>query len=801
MAKDPEYIDSKVADVSMDYTALLELGLEYIISYSSEEWTNYNESDPGITFLETLCYALTDLGYRTDFSIPDILTTKQDEQINAGENAFYTPSQIFPINPVTVDDYRKFLLSNIPELQNVWVTPLAANKEYGCINGLYDILLQLDKSLHAEKVKKIIKRVKEHLNKHRNLCEDYHSIKAVEHQEVKLEAKVYIEANADPNEVKVEVIEAVNSFFSQIVPRYSRKELLAEGWTPPQIYEGALQPHGFIKTEELYSLRELIYVGEITQLIHEVEGVTKVESVNLYDSTSGKNHIDPYPTNRKILYLSPNEEEITIIQNNNNNTRDTSSVVSSPINDFIRNYAIAQETPPEEIPQGHYRNIEHYYSFQRELPHIYHVGDDKLGDDASDLRKAQAKQLKAYLLFFDQFLADYLSQLSHTKQLFSIDHDISQTYFYQIPENVPRLEEVVVSNFKERLKEIMEHQDPFFHRRDQFARHLLARFAERLPVETIDILHDKTENSSSHRREQFLQNKIRLELDFLQKYIDLSRNRGKAYDYLNVSYGNRDWSGLHHRLNLFLDYPDIPFYIIENILLRPSNLQQSYAFFTLSDKAGHALLENYGFLSSTEMGQLLKRLPEITYQTENFQIYKWPGKKVYLPYHIYLYDGEQNEQVVAQYPLRFAKEEEAEEMLIQLQKTFSEPWGNRFTIEKNKVPANYFSNRLTIVVPEASHESTSENDCKSIFGDVFNNLVKGNTPSHLAVCYRFINDRDTNLFLEYYNAWLLCKEGRVTHLNPMHIDDAASRLIKFLLLDKCYRSCIEIIPDESFFYS
>ena len=36
---------------------------------SGRVWTDHNLHDPGITTLEILCYALTDLAYRTGFSV------------------------------------------------------------------------------------------------------------------------------------------------------------------------------------------------------------------------------------------------------------------------------------------------------------------------------------------------------------------------------------------------------------------------------------------------------------------------------------------------------------------------------------------------------------------------------------------------------------------------------------------------------------------------------------------------------------------------------------------------------------
>ena len=63
---------------SMQYDFLRQFGLDSIQIVSGGKWTDYNYHDPGITFLEQLCYAITDLGYRTNFPIQDILLTSDD---------------------------------------------------------------------------------------------------------------------------------------------------------------------------------------------------------------------------------------------------------------------------------------------------------------------------------------------------------------------------------------------------------------------------------------------------------------------------------------------------------------------------------------------------------------------------------------------------------------------------------------------------------------------------------------------------------------------------------------------------
>ena len=39
-------------------------------------------------------------------------------------------------------------------------------------------------------------------------------------------------------------------------------------------------------------------------------------------------------------------------------------------------------------------------------------------------RKAQAKQLRAYLVFYEQLLINYVNQLAHVKDLFSLSQNV-----------------------------------------------------------------------------------------------------------------------------------------------------------------------------------------------------------------------------------------------------------------------------------------------------------------------------------------------------------------------------------------
>ena len=95
---------------------------------------------------------------------------------------------------------------------------------------------------------------------------------------------------------------------------------------------------------------------------------------------------------------------------------------------------------------GNYRNISMYYSIQNYFPIIYGLGVEGVSKNEGPIREANLKQLKAFILVFEQIMANYLSQLNATKQLFSnvINSENDKTYFSQKLSGITGLKEVLV---------------------------------------------------------------------------------------------------------------------------------------------------------------------------------------------------------------------------------------------------------------------------------------------------------------------------------------------------------------------
>ncbi|HSK14060.1 MAG TPA: hypothetical protein VK907_12655, partial [Phnomibacter sp.] len=118
MSQSPVISKNKERTLTQDHEALRRLGLEHIEKFGHALWTDHNIHDPGITILEALCYAITDLGHRTSLPIEDILAREPGDSTRD----LFTAREILPCNPVTFDDLRKKII-DVEGVQNAWVLP------------------------------------------------------------------------------------------------------------------------------------------------------------------------------------------------------------------------------------------------------------------------------------------------------------------------------------------------------------------------------------------------------------------------------------------------------------------------------------------------------------------------------------------------------------------------------------------------------------------------------------------------------------------------------------------------------
>ncbi|HTN06766.1 hypothetical protein [Agriterribacter sp.] len=479
----------------LDFDKLRTEGIDYLGRLGGKIWTDHNVHDPGITILEVLCYALLDLGYRTNLSVEDLLTRNPDD--SSKDNNFFTPAQILTCNPLTITDFRKLLI-DIEGVKNAWLEIATDQKDFcrprwqedpaggsadnnerdePCIdflNGLYHVYINLENEVETkikddpEEKEKFEAKIKGALMSHRNLCEDFIDIYFLCKQETGVCADIELEDTADAEKVYVEVVEKLRTFFSPGPQFYTLPQLLEKQKSIDEIFAGRpyniTESHGFADTEELeqLKLRREIHLSDVYHVLFEVEGVKAIHNLRLQTCNAGttnpvkgwkyhipQNHVPEFSLDCSGFQFKRNGMPVFIDEKKFEGLFEIN---------FTHNGKVLHQSPSpyldSEIPKGVYRNdLGDYYSIQNEFPRVYGIAEGGLPDDASSPRKAQAYQLKAYLLFFDQLLANYLSQLQHMRSLFALsasDNDEeNHTYFINRLSSVPGLQQLLRFNSNE----------------------------------------------------------------------------------------------------------------------------------------------------------------------------------------------------------------------------------------------------------------------------------------------------------------------------------------------------------------
>lgn len=450
--KAPKTIPRSVTpDTCTDYRELLRRGLTCCQNLGGDLWTDYNEHDPGVTILEQLCFALTDLSYRTDFEVPDILAAPPGAR--QPEQTLYTGDRILTCDPLTPDDYRKLLYDRIQGLKNAWLVPIT-DHPLG-IQGLYRVLVETREEIEEQsEIDAILLKVKQLMRSVRNLGEDVDEVRILKPQPIRVQATIEVAPNVDPANVLAQVLfEIQNSLIP--FPRVQLVDQLFRTMPPDEIWNGPLLNHGALDQQSLQERKSVVQVEDIANIILQVPGVKRVKRLQAGTPPSTPSR-EPIPIKEDHVprldppILKPQPGYAINIELEGGfkvlvNTRAVWSKIQELEAGMRKDIAYAAKSLEAlsylQVPAGKYRDIEDYFSIQHHFPAVYGLSNRGTPNDLVEngflqrqseaLRQARVRQLKAYLLFFEQPLADYLAQLSHVAHLFSLDEDLRQSYFYQ----------------------------------------------------------------------------------------------------------------------------------------------------------------------------------------------------------------------------------------------------------------------------------------------------------------------------------------------------------------------------------
>lgn len=135
-------ISRKSEKPTLDFNQLRAEGVESIQALSGNEWTDYNLHDPGVTTLEVLCYALTDLAYRTEL-LRDAFTGEDLLAADFIDRYFFKPEEVNASLPITKWDFEDFTEKNHPQVLQAWFEEYPIFDSGNVVKGGYEIALLL----------------------------------------------------------------------------------------------------------------------------------------------------------------------------------------------------------------------------------------------------------------------------------------------------------------------------------------------------------------------------------------------------------------------------------------------------------------------------------------------------------------------------------------------------------------------------------------------------------------------------------------------------------------------------------
>lgn len=440
-------------------------------------------------------------------------------------------------------------------------------------------------------VRGAVAEARQQLHAVRNLAEDYCRIQGILTEDVAVCADVEVSAEADLEYVLARIYHEIGLHFNPPVPFYSLQELAAEGLPTEAIFEGPPLENGFIKNQDLEAaqLRAVVHVSDLYNRLMDIPGIVTIQNMifTRYDDL-GNPILPPHtwtipirPLHIPKLYIEasrflfyknglpflPRSEEVRGIMAQLRGKQEHPKLPHS-----------ARDYP---IPVGMFRRLVEYVPVQHILPVTYGIGPTGLSPQVTALRRAQAHQLKGYLMPFEQLLADMTEQLALVGDLFSTDASVDRTYATHFfdpaaaePEIAGLTELLTAEATEDNLRVLAEPLSDYYDRRNRFLDHLLARFGEQFRDYALMLYANA--DRIPFAPDKLIRDKIR----FLRFYPRISGDRGRAFNYRDADRpcDPRNRAGLADRISRLLGMESLTGYFTVHITNNQAVFRATFTF-------------------------------------------------------------------------------------------------------------------------------------------------------------------------------------------------------------------------------
>jgi hypothetical protein len=548
---------------SWDFEQFLRYGIARAQEVSGDVWTDYNEHDPGVTILEQVCYALTDLAYRTGLPTADILASLAESGTgdvrrgddsrgdHAGANPFHPVAASLSTSAVTEEDFRRLVLSHFPEVRNVWIRPaLGGDSHFMCP---FAVLLQRSRDpadygprfLSNDDLKAGVHRL---LQSEACLGMTFLEPELLSPIALPIKADIVLDPadDSDPMTIASLLVFAVNNAIDPQPSIEAYRALSATDLPPDSIYDGPYAESGKVDFTGVPTWPVKPDADHIRRALLHTEGVLSVGQVRLNNGGALPDasyfYVDISPqglegltVTRDGVKLLGSDDAVMVgrdgllaelnqrVMHRRRQQRFSGRGLSG-VRDMDENGKQAVGVRRGEL--GTYRSIQHLFPAVYGLgqfgdPSVMPAGGERgsrLGHAASE---AEINQLRAFLMLFEQPLANYLAQLVNAPRLLSWNERWDRSYFFQPvsqvtedatgrlvqdpagsadillgepekPGEPPGNARQRLGKYIEAMQKLMENADPREDRAERAYDHLLARFNERFDNAQLN-------NLASHR--------------------------------------------------------------------------------------------------------------------------------------------------------------------------------------------------------------------------------------------------------------------------------------------------------------
>jgi hypothetical protein len=413
------YISDQPLPPEQDFTFLKQKGLDFVNQYGGTEWTNLNPADPGVTILDQVCYALTELGYCGDFPVGDLLANP-DSHLPINDQ-FYLPEQILTTSPITVTDYRKYIIDEVEWVENAVLIPQVQSGL-----KLYQVYLQISESIQdKDRIDEICKAVFFALNRCRNLCELFLMPLPLVPVEVEIRGQLSLVKGKDLSYL-YEVQQRIRNYIFPQAEKTGWKEPVELNSPADGILNGPRLKKGWISTDGISEKKDRLQLTELNHFMNSIPGIEEIQ-LSGFTVTGVTTLADSMEVaNNQLLFVDLiGSVKKGIIQIFSQDMIVPPSAMPAPITTLPAAGAVITHQPVKgvqteiELPAVKYRDVNAYYSIQNTFPEIYATGDNAITTNTPGFQVAQSRQLKGYLTFFDQVLANQFAQLANIGTLIS----------------------------------------------------------------------------------------------------------------------------------------------------------------------------------------------------------------------------------------------------------------------------------------------------------------------------------------------------------------------------------------------